>query len=883
MDWATKYVEIQQEFAKHHIRHNILYDLTHLINLKIQKVQILDKIKQIILSNQLELVDGLYTCNHYNNILFKCIIKDRKLSKFIASSRLYADDLNADDLNADDLNADDLNADDLNADDLNAGDMIVFTLDDNEKPSDDVLVYRYHGMLRIRYEYMNGMVSKTTSYYENGVIHHSTKHDSNNTLKCKYMCYYPNGKKHFKVKMLDNKNYGTCLQWHENGTLKSTCNYIDGAQDGSSIKYDDAGNVHCRIVYMNGKVKDKYHTFTYHDNGAVHQEHSYDKHNNLTFETNYLESGIMSNTILYEHNVPTFETNYFESGIISNTMLYEHGVPKFKSVCHPSGEDYSKTLLDYGKTRSYNVVNKIDPYLSLKLRKTVTEEICFKMVGRDWRELDHVIESMQTIPLCMIALKQNVTALIFIKNKELKKETYMSAILFDWKALQYILLIDQTAELCIQAINQDILALEYVKSDDPSIYIHAIKKDWRTILTLPDIHKTVIFTWMVLEKCEDTIKNNPVMLSHLKQNDVICMKALTINPLSLTHVVNQTMRICERAIELDGMMLRCVEPKFHTVNLCTTAVTQNGCAIQYVDKKIKYYDDICKRAVQNKWIAMAFIDDTIQTTEMAWSVIIQNGNSLEFIRDDLQTVELCLVAVAKNMDVLKYVKKLTYDICLVAVKRDGSNLKYVPDVHKTKKMCLTAINSNEYARNYLPILTHGMGISDLFRLMDIYHAVNDTICCTMRDIIRDTMCGTMRDTLYEKCADEIQTDATCLKYAYDSDYIIPSELYEMALSIDGMILQYVPEQSQTQELCLIAVENNTDAVKFVKIIFDIATSMTLYDQTLLDGILDPDQLVDYLDLGQVSVDACAYIKEFQHMNDCLKLNEVDGHLNDLFA
>ena len=115
---------------------------------------------------------------------------------------------------------------------------------------------------------------------------------------------------------------------------------------------------------------------------------------------------------------------------------------------------------------------------------------------------------------------------------------------------------------------------------------------------------------------------------------------------SLKEIVNQTPKICLKAIKRDSDELQYV--KNQTEQLCLEAVRQDGYALQYVKN---------------------------------------------------QTEQLCLEAVKQNGYALKYVKNQTEQICLEAVKQNSLALLCVEN--RTEQICLEAVRENSYMHEYV--------------------------------------------------------------------------------------------------------------------------------------------------------------------------------------
>lgn len=91
----------------------------------------------------------------------------------------------------------------------------------------------------------------------------------------------------------------------------------------------------------------------------------------------------------------------------------------------------------------------------------------------------YIRPSLQSNPLCRVAIEQNCDAFQYVKNKT--HDLCLLALKYDGKLLKYIEEIDQTYEFCIEAIKQNPDALKYVLSQTQELCDFAIKLDCCTI------------------------------------------------------------------------------------------------------------------------------------------------------------------------------------------------------------------------------------------------------------------------------------------------------------------------------------------------------------------------------------------------------------------
>lgn len=149
------------------------------------------------------------------------------------------------------------------------------------------------------------------------------------------------------------------------------------------------------------------------------------------------------------------------------------------------------------------------------------------------------------------------------------------------------------------------------------------------------------------------------------------------------HTYMQTPESCEQSIKVWAASIAYVRDEFITFDLCKKAVKKDGYAIRNINRNLltpeEYY-------------------------ELALIAVKQNPFSFSEVPGDIQTQELCDVAVKSGCWALPYCYRgfRTPELCLSAVSRNGQTLKHVPEEHITYELCLAAINSGYECMEYIP-------------------------------------------------------------------------------------------------------------------------------------------------------------------------------------
>ena len=187
--------------------------------------------------------------------------------------------------------------------------------------------------------------------------------------------------------------------------------------------------------------------------------------------------------------------------------------------------------------------NEFEKFLSQNFNKIhhdlLTPEICMAAVKQHGSALMYVPEKLQTHEICMAAVKQNGSALAYVSHKL------------------------KTPEICMEAIKKNGSALEYVphKLKTPEICMAAVKQNGYGLYYVPQQLKT----------------------------PEICMAAVKQSGSALAYVPEElrTPEICMAAVQSEGTALMYVPDKLKTPEICIAAVKEYADAVRYVPQELR--------------------------------------------------------------------------------------------------------------------------------------------------------------------------------------------------------------------------------------------------------------------------------------------------------
>lgn len=185
----------------------------------------------------------------------------------------------------------------------------------------------------------------------------------------------------------------------------------------------------------------------------------------------------------------------------------------------------------------------------------------------------------------------------------------------------------------------------------------------------------------------------------------------------------------------------------------------------------------------------------ITTLEDRINSVKSCGLTLQYINIANLTHEVCLIAVKKNGLAVQYVPPhlLSEDVCIEAVRQNGHALKHIPHAKYTYEVCIEAVHQTGNALQYAcAAVSSGKSPLELspVQLENIYLTAVTQNGHAVRFVTRDT-----------------HSAASVTRY---------SHIFLAAVRQNGYVLSYIPPHLQTEEICLEAVKNYAESIRFAR-------------------------------------------------------------------
>ena len=208
-----------------------------------------------------------------------------------------------------------------------------------------------------------------------------------------------------------------------------------------------------------------------------------------------------------------------------------------------------------------------------------------------------------TLEKCLIAVKQNGKAIIYIKKPN--DQIALEAVKQNGLVLEYIK--NQNEKICLDAIYQNSMALQFVKYQKEDMIINACKKNPFTV----------------------TMIKNPTeeLYGKIFINNVQTFKYMNIKMMT-ENFINT---LWEKSIEKNGLLLE--KCPWQTMNLCEIAIKQNPLAIKFINHVL-----FNQSQINQLYIVAVLID----------------GMVIEFIKNP--RYDVAKIAIMQNKDAISKIK-----------------------------------------------------------------------------------------------------------------------------------------------------------------------------------------------------------------------------------
>lgn len=416
----------------------------------------------------------------------------------------------------------------------------------------------------------------------------------------------------------------------------------------------------------------------------------------------------------------------------------------------------------------------------LKYVLVQTPEICLAAVEENGLALQYV--DKPTADICNAAVKQTAEAMKFVPDEFLasarafimtsedrerqavkeRTEGYLARIR-GGMGLQFVPEDARTPEICLAAVQEFGFALELVKDQTPEICLAAVKNDERVLHLVKE------------------------------QTPEICLAAVQKNGHALEYVREQTPEICMAAVQQNGLALTSVRKQ--TPEICVAAIKQNVDAMEYVKKDLR---DQVKAALakENIDVREPYAPNYGKYLEM----VRRNGMQLRNVPEDAQTPEICLAAMQSSCFAFRFVRNQTPEICLAAVEKNGMLLKDVKE--QTPEICLAAVKQDREAMEFVK-----EDLRDQVRAALEKENKPDIVAQENPKSEGDAVVA--YPTIEEIKEEEIRYDKALEGYLTGDISALE------AVREDWRILKHIRLDEETPDVCMAAVKQNGNALKFV--------------------------------------------------------------------
>jgi hypothetical protein len=464
----------------------------------------------------------------------------------------------------------------------------------------------------------------------------------------------------------------------------------------------------------------------------------------------------------------------------------------------------------------------------------------------------------------------------YLKHKKNQNLQYIEKVV-SRNGLELEFVTEQNENLCKRAIKQNIYSYVFIKDND-------IRKKLQNFVLEQDNSLFDFIDEQSEELCVSLLKNNGLVLQYIKdKNQKYCYLAVQQNPLALQYVnkENQTPELYQIAVRKNGLSLQYVKEQNH--DICILAIRQNPIALEYVETQT---DKLIKNIMDNlkKWLLLSDSDilaifsriknQTYQICKFFVELLPECLRCIKSQSDELSFDEiekLSLIAMDKfyqNKDNLK--KDLLLDDIDLPI---GDNDVIYPKNKFEKGKNKISANLLDFENPFVNSLIekYQRRNSDLELNFFLSNNNNDVIL-NYEKMIKERK-NSVNEFSFNKKTNEKPAIISWIQLwtpkiyekllTYDYESIVffeePTEdMYIIVVRQDGMMLQFIKEENQTEKICKEAIHNNINAFEFVhNKTHDMCLSCISQNHYLIQYVDNPTDL-----MCKIVIDKCKSIKDF---------------------
>ncbi|MBS6798466.1 MAG: DUF4116 domain-containing protein [Firmicutes bacterium] len=166
-----------------------------------------------------------------------------------------------------------------------------------------------------------------------------------------------------------------------------------------------------------------------------------------------------------------------------------------------------------------------------------------------------------------------------------------------------------------------------------------------------------------------------------------------------------------RELKKDGMLLKNIPRKEQTIELCQTAIEQNPLALQFVSEKC-LDSQMCLSAVKKDGRAFRYIPGRFVTKRMCELAVGADPELLNNVPENFRTTTICINAVKKDVSTLSYVLQekrfelfddnTEIDLIEKIVAHNPKWIVYMPNRPDVRELCINYMEEDFSFAQYMP-------------------------------------------------------------------------------------------------------------------------------------------------------------------------------------
>ena len=441
------------------------------------------------------------------------------------------------------------------------------------------------------------------------------------------------------------------------------------------------------------------------------------------------------------------------------------------------------------------------------------------------RHLQNFKEENITYEMCLVAVKRDGAALLFVPEKFRTKEIYLEACKTWGRALSIVPETFYSNEIFTNAVKADGLALQFVpiESRSKEICLWAILDNAKAYAFVPVERITPEFVTSVAENnYYESISNLPKQFkNHDFYYELICL-----DPEFIWYIPRNALsaKIGKAYIEKMGF------------DSAADAVKARPELLSRLHKTL-YDHDSCLNFVQSDYFNDSWIPDYTQLPPCGFNtdadeekgrLYLHNNFTETFsLPDIMKWPDVSIYILKHRGDYIKYAAPeiINEEMCKVAVATTYYALEDIPERFRTKEICMIAFEKSPFSIQYFPIeyITEDLVIRAVkhsgFALGDIPEEFRTKEACLIA--VSDNGHVHIKDVPSNIIDKEI-----CLTWLKNADFevfpldnipdaIKDNDIYLAAVALYGEDLKNVPPENITQEMCDIAVKRSYRAFEYV--------------------------------------------------------------------